>query len=124
MEALRCDYCGGFINPRTYKCEYCGTQYVNPDAGGRLTNSGRNLLVVAKTAPTEIYGIRQEVTLEQLDMMQRVGVPIEHEIRRSFASQIAEAIAEKIDIYEDYDICRNVKQYSAKLRIVKPDYRF
>ena len=124
MKALRCDYCGGYINPRTYKCEYCGTQYVNPDAGGRLTNSGRDLLVVDKTAPTEIYGIRQEVTLEQLDMMQRVGVPIEHEIRREFARKIAEAIAEKIDIYENYDISRNVKQYDAKLRIVKPDYRF
>ena len=57
-------------------------------------------------------------------MMQRVGVPIEHEIRREFTRKIAEAIAEKIDIYEDYDIYRNVKQYSAKLRIVKPDYRF
>lgn len=27
MDKYRCDCCGGHINPRTLKCEYCGTQY-------------------------------------------------------------------------------------------------
>lgn len=27
MEAMICKNCGGHINPRTYKCDYCDTQY-------------------------------------------------------------------------------------------------
>lgn len=27
MESLRCKYCGGYINHRTMKCDYCDTQY-------------------------------------------------------------------------------------------------
>ena len=48
-DALRCEYCGGYINPKTYKCEYCGTQYVKPrDAYAPL-----EMKVVAVQAPVD-----------------------------------------------------------------------
>ena len=40
------------------------------------------------------------------------------------ANQIADAIAEKLEIYEDNDIVGMKKTYSARLRLVKPEFRF
>jgi hypothetical protein len=56
--------------------------------------------------------------------MTDIGVPIEQEVRRDMANQIADAIADKIEIYEDFDITGYQKKYLARLRVVKPDFRF
>jgi hypothetical protein len=40
------------------------------------------------------------------------------------ASSIAKAIADKIDITEDYSIDTMQKRFTARLRVVKPDFRF
>jgi DNA-directed RNA polymerase subunit RPC12/RpoP len=120
-EALRCDYCGGFINPATYKCPYCGTQYIKPREDFRRP---LDVKMVAVTAPTEVIGVRRYIDMYDYKMMQDIGVPIEQEVRRDMANQIAEAIADKIEIYEDFDLDSRRKSYMAKLRVVKPDFRF
>lgn len=124
MQALRCEYCGGFINPETYRCEYCGTQYVKPRNGLPIRIDSQKRYAVAKTAPVEIYGINESIPKETLEMMHNCDMPVEDYIRRRFAERIADAIAEKIVIeeYVDYDYAQ--MNFSARLRIVKPDYRF
>ncbi len=122
-EAFRCDYCGGFVNPTTYKCEYCGTQYAKPN-GSHFTASGQEYHVVAKTAPCWTYGVEKKVPLETFKMMQDCGIPIEEEIRRDFAQKIAEKIAQRLVIYEDFDINAYEKTYMADIRVIKPDFRF
>ena len=119
-EALRCDYCGGHINPKTYKCEYCGTQYVKPrDAYAPL-----EMKVVAVQAPVETLGVSMRIPMERAKSMVDMGVPIEEYVRRDFAEQIAEQIAGNLTIYEDFDIRGYEKVYMARLRVVKPDFRF
>lgn len=119
-DALRCDYCGGHINPKTYKCEYCGTQYVKPrDAYAPL-----EMKVVAVQAPVETLGVSMRIPMERAMEMEDRGMPIEKFIRRDFAEQIAEHIADSIEIYEDFDIRGYEKTYTARLRVVKPDFRF
>ena len=122
VDALRCDYCTGHINPRTYKCEYCGTQYIKP----REEPFGRPLemKLIAVNAPVDVYGVKTTIPAYDIKMMNDIGVPIEQEVRRDMARQLADIIAEKIDITEDYDIRRMDKTYSARLRVVKPDFRF
>lgn len=121
-EALRCDYCNGFVDPTTYKCPYCGTQYIKP----REEPFGRPLemKLIAVNAPVDVYAVNVAIPMEQFKTMTDIGVPIEQEIRRDMANQIADAIADKIDIYEDNDIIRYQKTYRARLRVVKPDFRF
>ena len=121
MEALRCDYCGGHINPNTYKCEYCGTQYKKPQNDSWLKYEVK---FVSASAPCEVLGVQKEIDMFDFRTMQDIGVPIEAKVREDFANQIARAIADKLTIYEDYDITSMKKKYMAKLRIVKPDYRF
>ena len=121
-EALRCDYCGGFVNPTTYQCPYCGTQYIKP----REEPFGRPLemKLIAVNAPVDVYGVQTTIPAYDIKMMNDIGVPIEQEVRRDMARQLADIIVEKIDITEDYDIRRMYKTYSARLRVVKPDFRF
>ena len=122
-DALRCDYCGGFINPTTYKCPYCGTQYVKPN-GANITANGQKIHFVEKSAPCDVYGVETRVPLETIRLMADCSVPLEEEIRRDFAEKIAREIAQKLVIYEDFSIETCEKRFSARLRVVKPDFRF
>ena len=120
-EALRCDYCNGFVDPTTYKCPYCGTQYVKPRSEPYRVP---DMKIVSVNAPVDVYAVNVAIPMGELKTMMDIGVPIEHEIRRDMARQIADVIADKIDIYEDNDIIRYQKTYRARLRVVKPDFRF
>ncbi len=120
-EALRCNYCNGFVNPTTYKCPYCGTQYVKPRSEPYRVP---DMKIVSVNAPVDVIGCQVAIPFDRFKTMTDIGVPIEQEVRRDMANQIADAIADKIDIYEDNDIIRCQKTYRARLRVVKPDFRF
>ena len=120
-EALRCNYCNGFVNPTTYRCPYCGTQYVKPRSEPYRVP---DMKIVSVNAPVDVYAVNVAIPMEELKTMNDIGVPIEQEVRRDMARQIADAIADKIDIYEDNDIIRFQKTYRARLRVVRPDFRF
>ena len=120
-EALRCDYCNGFVDPTTYKCPYCGTQYVKPRSEPYRVP---DMKIVSVNAPVDVIGCQVAIPFDRFKTMTDFGVPIEQEVRRDMANQIADAIAEKIEIYEDFDITGYQKNYAARLRVVKPDFRF
>lgn len=120
-EALRCNYCNGFVDPKTYKCPYCGTQYVKP----RLEPYKMpDMKIVSVNAPVDVIGCQVAIPFDRFKTMADIGVPIEQEVRRDMANQIADAITDKIEIYEDFDITGYQKKYTARLRVVKPDFRF
>ena len=120
-EALRCNYCNGFVNPTTYKCPYCGTQYVKPRVEPYRPP---DMKIVSVNAPVDVIGCQVAIPFDRFKTMTDIGVPIEQEVRRDMANQIADAIADKIEIYEDFDITGYQKKYTARLRVVKPDFRF
>ena len=120
-EALRCDYCGGYVNPTTYQCPYCGTQYVKPRSEPYRVP---DMKIVSVNAPVDVIGCQVAIPFDRFKTMTDIGVPIEQEVRRDMANQIADAIADKIEIYEDFDITGYQKKYLARLRVVKPDFRF
>ena len=119
-DAFRCKYCGGFINPMTYRCEYCGTQYMVP----RVEGYGEPIRVITANAPVEVIGVQRRIDRDTCFHLERMGINIENHIRRDFADEIAKNIAPRLDIHEDIEIVRCEKIYTAKLRIVKPDYKF
>ncbi len=97
---------------------------MRPKEGTSVSVNGRLILPVYRSSPVEIYEIKEGVTIDTLDMMRMNGIPIEDNIRKAFAEKIAKAIAEKLVITEDFDICRATNTYSAKIRILKNDYLF
>lgn len=120
-DALRCDYCGGFIDPDSYRCPYCGTQYSKPF--NEFTDLFRQKTVI-KTAPCEVFNIRKKVNAYDLRAMQDIGMPVEAEIRKEMARQLADTLAQNLTIETEYNIDKAEINYRAKLRVVKPDYDF
>ena len=57
-------------------------------------------------------------------MMKEVGIDVEEEVRRDFAMQIAEKIAEDIEVEEIVDVEGFDKVFKGRLRVVKPGFRF
>lgn len=123
MVAIKCDCCGAPINPATYRCEYCGTQYMRPKEGTSISINGRLILPVYRASPVEIYEIKEAVTIDTLDMMRMNGIPVEDSIRKAFAEKIAKAIAKKLVITEDFDLGRATNTYSALYGELKLHYK-
>ena len=119
-EALRCNYCGGFVNPTTYKCEYCGTQYKKPE----LEYGQTRLTLIPVNVPTEVLCVAKEMDYWMYRDMEKNGVPIEEMVRREMADEIAKNIAERMEIQQDIGIEFGKMRFAARLRLVKPDYRF
>ncbi len=119
-EALRCNYCGGFVNPTTYKCDYCGTQYKKPE----LEYGQTRLKLIPVTAPTEVLCVSKEMDYWMYRDMEKRGYPIEKIVRDEMAQEIAKNIADRMELYQDVMIEPGKMRFSARLRLVKPDYRF
>ena len=119
-EALRCNYCGGFVNPKTYKCEYCGTQYKKPE----LEFGQTKLTLIPVNAPTEVLCVSKEIDYWMCRDMEKHGYPIEKIVRDEMAQELAENIADRMELYKDVMIDNGKMRFSAKLRLVKPDFRF
>lgn len=119
-KALRCDYCGGFINPTTYKCDYCGTQYKKPE----LEYGQTKLTLIPVTAPVEVLCVSKEMDYWMYRDMDKHGYPIEKIVREEMAQEIAKNIADRMEIRQDVIIDNGKLRFSARLRLVRPDYRF
>lgn len=120
-EALRCDYCGGFVNPTTYKCPYCGTQYLKP-----YTEMSHTIKVVSVPAPFAVYGVQREMGYMEYQGMKDLGYPVDEIIRKDMAAEITDAIIPHLTLEcSDEDLLRrNQMIFKARLRVVKPDFRF
>ena len=119
-EALRCDYCGGFVNPTTYKCEYCGTQYKKPE----LEYGSTELKLIPVNVPTEVLCVSKEMDYWMYQDMEKNGYPIEKIVREDMAQEIAKNIADRMELYQDVMIDNGKMRFAARLRLVRPDYRF
>jgi len=120
-EALRCDYCGGFVNPTTYKCPYCGTQYMKP-----YTEMSHTIKVVSVPAPFAVYGVERAMGYMEYQDMKELGYPMDEIIRKDMAAEITDAIIPNLTLEcSDEDLLRrNQMIFRARLRVVKPDFRF
>ena len=119
-EAFRCNYCGGFVNPKTYKCEYCGTQYKKPE----LVFGSTELKLIPVNAPNEVLCASKEIDYWMYRDMEKNGYPIEKIVREDMAHEIAKNIADRMELYQDFVIDNGKMRFSARLRLVKPDFRF
>lgn len=119
LEALRCRFCGGFINPSTYTCEYCGTVYMKPR--GWFDEPPRELIVV-KEAPIVTYG--SKLAVDRFNIMRIPEDELRGIVRNNLVKNFEKAIAENMNIDAEHDIIREQIIYRARLRVVKPDFKW
>lgn len=115
MKQFRCQNCGGYINSLTYRCEYCGTQYEKP----RDTFNKEIIYVIQQhPSPTNTYEaslILPDYYAKEID---------KEKIRERLAIEMTDAIKDNLEIYVNHDIINMSTKYSARIRILKPDFRW
>ena len=118
MQALKCTSCGGDINPNTYKCPYCGTQYHKP------VYEHDGPLIMMYPGHVRTCAMRREVTWEGLKQAIDMGYPLDAMIKEDFARQAADFILPQLKIYEERRIDTMTTSYEARLRVLDDDFRF
>lgn len=108
MTDYRCQYCGGHINPRTMKCEYCDTQY-------KL--EADDLIPIMYVEKTSIVPIVATAGISMRDVTY-IGKNRANQLMKSRLSNIMiDKIMEKVDIIVECDPIREVCRYRAILKI-------
>ena len=121
-EKLQCDNCGGVLDHEghdIFYCKYCGMKY-------KITGWQREEIPIVKivTNPSKynVIGANIMVADEAKFYMKD---NIEEIVKRQLVNKISEYIYENFDNivewYSDYDICKMVTTYSAKMRVLKGD---
>lgn len=107
MNPFVCDCCGGTINPRTMKCEFCGTAYKREVAGiVELRRSGEQTL-------TSSFSIDRHALRED-------GAHVMEYCLRNMAGKMAEQLMPFCDFASRYDPESDRIFISGRLRVVEP----
>lgn len=110
MKALICECCGGQINPRTYKCEYCGTAYKR-DADDNI------IRIETFHNPVKEYTSSMEIPPE---VSLCLGKDVGRYAVEQLANHLTEAIAECMELVYTYDPMRMSHRITARVRMVEP----
>lgn len=114
MKKMQCSNCGGRINPTSMRCEYCGTQY-------KMDDYERVIKVETFSNPIKTYksgiSIPDEIAKHDNYGISKFAV-------EQLCRNLADAIAENMDIHEEYDPIHMEHRVTARVRIVEPKHIF
>lgn len=114
IKQLKCECCGGRINPKTYQCEYCGTQYKREYDELMRIETYQN--------PCKVYTSEISIPMEEIRCLG------EEEVSKIAIQQLsrnlAEAIAPNMEMRTEYNPMYHQQRISARVRIVEPKYIF
>lgn len=115
MKPMICECCGGQINLARNICEYCGTQYKTYDYENVIR-------VETFSNPVKVYKSQIEIPREAIisageELASKQAI-------RMLSRNLADAIAENMELETQYNIMDNTQRISARVRIVEPKYMF
>lgn len=111
LKALKCQCCGGKINRKTMKCEYCGTEYIIKD--------DTVLRIETFTSPVKTIRARMSINDEQLYYAKDLEDFMEFCVR-DLARQVAEQMYDtlKIKVSAEPQFC--IHTLDAEARVIVP----
>lgn len=107
MKEYRCKYCGGHINPRTMKCEYCDTQY---------KQEADDIIPILSIEKTNLIPLVAKVEVAD-EVLFQLGEGIEQLVKQRLANMLAEKIMEKAKLAHEHNILNMTHVYMAMVRI-------
>lgn len=120
LQALVCTECGGHIDRDTMTCRYCGIQY-------KLDQDMMPIMVSRfdphmETLKARIfipdYMVKAEMGREG-DMTKLTEYAV-----KELSRKLAEAIVPFMEVRNSYEPCEQIHEFSARVRVYRPDYRF
>lgn len=114
MRELKCTNCGAPINPKTMRCEYCGTQY-------KIDNE-QIVRIETFQNPCKVYKSQMIIPDEHVraigeNEMSRIAI-------RQLSQNLADAIAENMELTYEHEPMSMAHRCTARVRIVEPKYTF
>ena len=114
MKAMICERCGGKINPKTRRCEYCGTYYERefPD-----------FIIQMERPDVQVLSFDMAVG-QEWDMMNLKKEDLMRFVHREMTLRLAVALEPNVEykIFEDPCFDRSIVR--GRVRVLPPGYRF
>ena len=115
MEQLKCPNCGGNVDRERMICPYCGTQF-------KRENDQSILRIETYNPRMEVLGGTVMLDDRFVDM---VGIEDASQmVINELAKKVADSIAPFMEVQTTPDFERCGVMVSARVRILRPDYRF
>ena len=116
LEALRCKYCNGHIDPHTLMCEYCGTQYREENRLGEVH--------YIQTCPAPIQVLRSQVVMTDEAIRHTSPEHMSEYAIKVLSRNLADALAEHMKVETYYEPGTMTQIIRGTVRVVEPDFRF
>ena len=118
LRALICQRCGGALNPRTLRCEYCGTYHE------QVGNDVGIMRVQIERPGVRVIRYKLEVD-DHLIMPGRFDDrEVGEYIRRGLVGKLAELLPDVMETYSEYDPVYMKHNVMGQIRALEPEYRF
>ena len=115
MKAMICTVCGAAINPEKMMCEYCGTYY-EKDKDDNVVK------IETYQNPIKVY--KSEVNIPQEYVYYCDSKEISKLAIEQLSHNLADAIAENMEVDVRYNPIYECQRVTAKIRIIEPKYLF
>ena len=115
MKPMICECCGGLIDPTTMRCMYCCTAYERDE-------NDRVVRIETFQNPVKVY--RSEMDVEGHIASELGPSNLSQMAVKQLARNLADAIAESMDMTYEYDPINNSHRMTARIRIVEPKHLF
>ena len=115
LRMLKCLNCGAPLDPKTLKCNYCGTYHERTHEG---------IVHVIKSIPVMTHVVQAKMVLDRYHLLSMPSDELGFYVKGTLTRKIAEEIHPLIEFESCEDIPRQTTICSARLRVVEPDFRF
>ena len=113
---LKCKNCNGALNPKTLKCEYCGSQYREKNDNGKIT--------YFQTVPAKTEVLRAQVSVPDRMMRSVDTDTISKYTLEEISCLLAKELMKYAKIETMYEPLTMTQIISGTVRVVEPDFRF
>lgn len=113
---LRCENCGGQLDPKTLKCPYCGSQYERENHGEQT--------IYIQTCPAKLVPLRYQMEVPTETLSRIDPNYFSEHCMREMTHKLAEALVPYIKIETEKDPFTMQQIIRGSVRIAEPDFRF
>ena len=116
LEVMKCQSCGGTINPSSLRCEYCGTQYERKIEKG-ITH-------YIQTCPAQIHKLETQFEIDEGLTYNAPQDMVAEYAMQQIVNALAQALVPFVKLEVTPSICNCTQIIRGTIRVVEPDFRF